>query len=173
MQTRGGGGQKSLKFCRRHMYTAPNWRSSASYCYTSIPTVCSRGHSNGQKCVILSFSEYEWWCPWDPCAAACTHIPTIRTSWSWSVHRVIHCLPLSFGRTLHSRLECSFILDGKMAKKGREWRLEDFPCLIHQWSYYSINDQFHREVNKGLYVVARNFFLLLLNCSAWPCLGLA
>ena len=29
----------------------------------------------------------------------------------------------------------------------------------------------HREVNKGLYVVARNFFLLLLNCSAWPCLG--
>ena len=25
--------------------------------------------------------------------------------------------------------------------------------------------------NKGLYVVARNFFLLLLNCSAWPCLG--
>ena len=28
-----------------------------------------------------------------------------------------------------------------------------------------------REVNKGLYVVAINFFLLLLNCSAWPCLG--
>ena len=22
-----------------------------------------------------------------------------------------------------------------------------------------------------MYVVARNFFLLLLNCSAWPCLG--
>ena len=30
---------------------------------------------------------------------------------------------------------------------------------------------FYREENKGLYVVARNFFLLLLNCSAWPCLG--
>ena len=29
----------------------------------------------------------------------------------------------------------------------------------------------YREANKGLYVVARNFFLLLLNCSAWPCLG--
>ena len=29
------------------------------------------------------------------------------------------------------------------------------------------------EVNKGLYVVARNFFLLLLNCSAWPCLAVA
>ena len=29
----------------------------------------------------------------------------------------------------------------------------------------------YREVNKGLYVVARNFVLLLLNCSAWPCLG--
>ena len=24
---------------------------------------------------------------------------------------------------------------------------------------------------KGSYVVARIFFLLLLNCSAWPCLG--
>ena len=29
----------------------------------------------------------------------------------------------------------------------------------------------YRGGNKGLYVVARNFFLLLLNCSAWPCLG--
>ena len=29
----------------------------------------------------------------------------------------------------------------------------------------------YREVNKGLYVVARNFFPLLLNCSAWPYLG--
>ena len=29
----------------------------------------------------------------------------------------------------------------------------------------------YREVYKGLYVVVRNFFLLLLNCSAWPCLG--
>ena len=26
---------------------------------------------------------------------------------------------------------------------------------------------------KSLYVVARNFFLLLLNCSAWPCLAVA
>ena len=31
----------------------------------------------------------------------------------------------------------------------------------------------HRARNKGLYVVARNFFLLLLNCSAWPCLAVA
>ena len=29
----------------------------------------------------------------------------------------------------------------------------------------------YREVNKSLSVVARNFFLLLLNCSARPCLG--
>ena len=29
------------------------------------------------------------------------------------------------------------------------------------------------EVNKGLYMVARNFFLLLLNCSAWPRLAVA
>ena len=31
----------------------------------------------------------------------------------------------------------------------------------------------HRAREKGLYVVARNFFLLLLNCSAWPCLAVA
>ena len=31
----------------------------------------------------------------------------------------------------------------------------------------------YRARNKGLYVVARNFFLLLLNCSAWPCLAVA
>ena len=30
---------------------------------------------------------------------------------------------------------------------------------------------FYRGGNKGLHVVARNVFLLLLNCSAWPCLG--
>ena len=29
----------------------------------------------------------------------------------------------------------------------------------------------YRDRLKGLYVVARNFFMLLLNCSAWPCLG--
>ena len=31
----------------------------------------------------------------------------------------------------------------------------------------------YRGGNKGLYVVARNFFLVLLNFSAWPCLGAA
>jgi len=31
----------------------------------------------------------------------------------------------------------------------------------------------YRAPGKGLYVVARNFFLLLLNCSAWPCLAVA
>ena len=31
--------------------------------------------------------------------------------------------------------------------------------------------QIYRARKKGLYVVARNFFLLLLNCSAWPCPG--
>ena len=29
----------------------------------------------------------------------------------------------------------------------------------------------YREENNGLYVVARNFFLLFLNCSVWLCLG--
>ena len=31
----------------------------------------------------------------------------------------------------------------------------------------------YRARKKGLYVVARNFFLLLLNFSAWPCLAVA
>ena len=31
----------------------------------------------------------------------------------------------------------------------------------------------YRDRLKGWYVVARNFFLLLLNCSAWPCLAVA
>ena len=29
----------------------------------------------------------------------------------------------------------------------------------------------YRGGNKGLHVVARTFFLILLNCSAWPCLA--
>ena len=29
----------------------------------------------------------------------------------------------------------------------------------------------YRDLLKGLYVVAINFFLLLLNCFAWPCLA--
>ena len=33
------------------------------------------------------------------------------------------------------------------------------------------NQNNYRGGNKGLHVVARNFFLLLLNCSAWPCLA--
>ena len=33
------------------------------------------------------------------------------------------------------------------------------------------HEHIYRGGNKGLYVVAINFFLLLLNCSAWPCLG--
>ena len=34
-----------------------------------------------------------------------------------------------------------------------------------------VGQEYIIEVNKGVYVVARNFFRLLLNCSAWPCLG--
>ena len=37
----------------------------------------------------------------------------------------------------------------------------------------NLNCLLYRARNKGLCVVARNFFLLLLNCSAWPCLAAA
>ena len=36
-----------------------------------------------------------------------------------------------------------------------------------------VGHRIYRGGNKGLYVVARNFFPLLLNCSAWPCLVVA
>ena len=39
------------------------------------------------------------------------------------------------------------------------------PVRIHPYLY--------RAPVKCLYVVARSFFLLLLNCSAWPCLAVA
>ena len=50
----------------------------------------------------------------------------------------------------------SLIADVMMARVGR--------CYVRF-------DVFYRDRLKGLYVVARNFFLLLLNFSAWPCLG--
>ena len=37
-------------------------------------------------------------------------------------------------------------------------------------SYHEVR-MIYRGGNKGLYVVARKFFMLLLNCSAWPGLG--
>ena len=37
--------------------------------------------------------------------------------------------------------------------------------------YKHFRQQKYRAPGKSLYVVARNFFLLLLNCSAWHCLG--
>ena len=36
-----------------------------------------------------------------------------------------------------------------------------------------IYQKHYRAEKKSWYVVARNFFLLLLNFSAWPCLGAA
>ena len=44
-------------------------------------------------------------------------------------------------------------------------------CLAKGASKPNVQQTMYREVNKGLYVVAGNFFLLLLNCSAWLCLG--
>ena len=43
--------------------------------------------------------------------------------------------------------------------------------VLRSVSYFCAIAVKYREVNKGLSMVARNFFLLLLNCSAWPCLG--
>ena len=49
--------------------------------------------------------------------------------------------------------------------------------LIYRLSYFAFDESFdapiYRDRRKGLYVVARNFILLLLNFSAWPCLAVA
>ena len=47
----------------------------------------------------------------------------------------------------------------------------DLPNIVWYVKPKQCTNWIYREINKGLYVVARNFFLLLLNCSAWPCLG--
>ena len=66
-------------------------------------------------------------------------------------------------------------------RKGRETGAAATLCFVTKDSISPTNaaqstaEEVFRYVyiggNKGLYVVARNFFLLLLNCSAWPCLG--
>ena len=40
-------------------------------------------------------------------------------------------------------------------------------------SFYGFTEMNYRAEKKSWYVVARNFFLLFLNFSAWPCLAVA
>ena len=47
------------------------------------------------------------------------------------------------------------------------WRESD----IHSIALGKVRHHKYRVEKKSWYVVARNFFLLLLNFSAWPCLG--
>ena len=47
---------------------------------------------------------------------------------------------------------------------------DGFSETRHYWCVYV---DMYRARNKSLYVVARISFLLLLNCSAWPCLAVA
>ena len=49
-----------------------------------------------------------------------------------------------------------------------EWRKRRF--LSNWTSIWNLAEEY-RDRLKGLYVVARSLILLLLTCSAWPCLG--
>ena len=51
-------------------------------------------------------------------------------------------------------------------KKRHKWY-----DLIAFWQVGVAFSAIYRAPKKCMYVVARNFFLLLLTCSAWPCLG--
>ena len=60
---------------------------------------------------------------------------------------------------------------GKLAKAAEntdERELGGFQSITHSLRLTSF---LYRAHGKCSYVVARNFFQLLLNCSAWPCLG--
>ena len=50
------------------------------------------------------------------------------------------------------------------------WDHATYPSTFLTYLYWV---QEYRAEKKSWYVVARNFFLLLLNFSAWPCLGAA
>ena len=52
-------------------------------------------------------------------------------------------------------------------RKGRSCH-DDPTSVISQIQHSTKEYGVYRGGNKGLYVVARNFFLLLLDCSAWP-----
>ena len=45
------------------------------------------------------------------------------------------------------------------------------PAICHPVAVQTVVGPFYWVRLKGSYVVARIFFLLLLNYSAWPCLG--
>ena len=49
--------------------------------------------------------------------------------------------------------------------------VEHAPWLGQNLGFVPLGQPVYRGENKGLHVVARNFFLLLLNLSAWLCLG--
>ena len=57
-----------------------------------------------------------------------------------------------------------FKLFVRRRKKAKKYARETFDLKENAPLYY-------RAPKICLYVVARNFFLLLLTCSAWPCLG--
>ena len=88
----------------------------------------------------------------------------------WSY--VIVCVKLEFDTWVF--IDIAFDVEGDMAKL-KKWKVAQkgqsgcqpvasIRCLLNRATMY-------RGGNKCLYVVARNFFLLLLNCSACPCLG--
>ena len=80
----------------------------------------------------------------------------------WNLDRItdFHCkcaLPPSTSRDGVGQSADSS--EGSDTRSSCVWRTRRCPAVVY------------REVNKGSSVVARNVILLLLNCSAWPCLG--
>ena len=65
-------------------------------------------------------------------------------------------------REVSCALPFAFVVScGITHKRGEDRKFVESGEQVHNY----------RARNKGLYVVARNFFLLLLDWSAWPCLG--
>ena len=90
----------------------------------------------------------------------------------------MHCLPISSVSNPVS--EAAANLKVAITRRCGDWRGEETAPRVKSRraaAAAAVADRkiplvrMYRGGNKGLYVVARNSFLLLLNCSAWLCLG--
>ena len=120
-------------------------------CYWILPMI---------NCVVLS-QEFKWPSPEIPDTAL---NKWLESEWAWvCLCRKWADRPAEWGASC-----LSFTTTIYHAQKAMR------PGIQITLSLYVILDlvkrhlpDIHRGVNKGLYVIARNFFLLLLKCSAW------
>ena len=112
-------------------------------------------------CGVNSFNTSHYWPP--------SHfLPLPPTQESLSIDSDRHSPPPSDHRGGHNRRKSKASSPRPRVAiqlHYMRWHISG-PCRP-----FSYIQGIYKGENIGLYVVARNFFLLLLNCSAWPYLG--